>query len=331
MSSFIIEGGRKLSGEIIPQGAKNEALQILCAVLLSPEKITINNLPDIVDINILIDLLSDLGVKIQKLNPNSYTFKSDEINLDYLTSDEFKTKGTRIRGSIMIVGPLLARFGKGYIPKPGGDKIGRRRLDTHFIGFERLGAKFDYDSKESFYRVTTDGLKGTYMLMDEGLDTGSVLNNFEIPINYKYNAKFLHDELSHKAASELINTMDEYVNGSIVETPQENIGITYASKILKDESRLDWSKTSQEIFFSIKALNPFPGTWFESKENKRIKILDAEVNSLCGNPGEVLDSLIIGCGENSLTILDVQPEGGKEMSVDDFLRGNPINIGCIMN
>ena len=173
MSSFIIEGGRKLSGEIEPQGAKNEALQILCAVLLSPEKITINNLPDIVDINILIDLLSDLGVKIQKLSPSSYTFQSDEINLDYLTSDEFKTKGTRIRGSIMIVGPLLARFGKGYIPKPGGDKIGRRRLDTHFIGFEKLGAIFTYDSKESFYRVTTDVLKGTYMLLDEASVTGT--------------------------------------------------------------------------------------------------------------------------------------------------------------
>jgi len=173
MSSFIIEGGRKLSGEITPQGAKNEALQILCAVLLSAEKITINNLPDIVDINILIDLLSDLGVKIQKVGPNSYSFQSDEINLDYLTSDEFKTKGTRIRGSIMIVGPLLARFGKGFIPKPGGDKIGRRRLDTHFIGFEKLGAKFEYDSKESFYRVTTDGLKGTYMLLDEASVTGT--------------------------------------------------------------------------------------------------------------------------------------------------------------
>ncbi len=173
MSSFIIEGGRKLSGEIEPQGAKNEALQILCAVLLSAEKITIKNLPDIVDINILIDLLSDLGVKIQKLSPSSYTFQSDEINLDYLTSEEFKTKGTRIRGSIMIVGPLLARFGKGYIPKPGGDKIGRRRLDTHFIGFEKLGAIFAYDSKESFYRVTTDGLKGTYMLLDEASVTGT--------------------------------------------------------------------------------------------------------------------------------------------------------------
>ena len=173
MSSFIIEGGRKLSGEIIPQGAKNEALQILCAVLLSPKKIIINNLPDIVDINILIDLLSDLGVKIQKLSPCSYSFQSDEINLDYLTSEEFKTKGTRIRGSIMIVGPLLARFGKGYIPKPGGDKIGRRRLDTHFIGFEKLGAIFSYDSKENFYRVTTDGLKGTNILLDEASVTGT--------------------------------------------------------------------------------------------------------------------------------------------------------------
>jgi len=173
MSSFIIEGGRKLSGEIIPQGAKNEALQILCAVLLTPEKITINNLPDIVDINILIDLLSDLGVKIQKLSPYSYSFQSDEINLDYLTSEEFKTKGTRIRGSIMIVGPLLARFRKGYIPKPGGDKIGRRRLDTHFIGFEKLGAIFSYDSKENFYEVTTDGLKGTNMLLDEASVTGT--------------------------------------------------------------------------------------------------------------------------------------------------------------
>jgi UDP-N-acetylglucosamine 1-carboxyvinyltransferase len=173
MSSFIIEGGKKLKGEIQPQGAKNEALQILCAVLLSPEKITINNVPDIIDINILIDLLKDLGVKVTKLNDTSYTFESDEIDLDYLTSDEFKVKGTRIRGSIMIVGPLLARFGKGYIPRPGGDKIGRRRLDTHFIGFQKLGAEFDYDSKESFYRVTTKGLKGTYMLLDEASVTGT--------------------------------------------------------------------------------------------------------------------------------------------------------------
>ena len=171
----------------------------------------------------------------------------------------------------------------------------------------------------------------SFMLMDEGLDTGSVLNNFEVPINYKYNAEFLHDKLSYKAASKLINTIEQYVKGSITAIPQEDLGITYASKILKSESRLDWSKTSQEIFFSIKALNPFPGTWFESHKNQRIKILDAEENTLCGKPGEVLDSLIIGCGENSLKILNVQPEGGKEMRVDDFIRGNPINIGYIMN
>ena len=173
MSSFIIEGGLKLKGEIEPQGAKNEALQILCAVLLSEEKITINNVPDIVDINILIDLLKDLGVKVNRLDKSSYSFQSDEINLDYLTSKEFKEKGTRIRGSIMIVGPLLARFGKGFIPRPGGDKIGRRRLDTHFIGFQKLGANFEYDAKEQFYRVTTSGLKGTYMLLDEASVTGT--------------------------------------------------------------------------------------------------------------------------------------------------------------
>ena len=173
MGSFIIEGGHKLKGEIQPQGAKNEALQILCAVLLTPEKVIINNVPDIVDINILIELLKDLGVKLEKQSNDSYSFQADEINLDYLTSDEFKAKGTRIRGSIMIVGPLLARFGKGFIPRPGGDKIGRRRLDTHFIGFQKLGAEFEYDSKESFYRVTTKGLKGTYMLLDEASVTGT--------------------------------------------------------------------------------------------------------------------------------------------------------------
>ena len=173
MGSFIIEGGHKLEGEIQPQGAKNEALQILCAVLLTPEKIIINNVPNIVDINILIELLNDLGVKIEKLSKDRYSFQADQINLDFLISDEFKNKGTRIRGSIMIVGPLLARFGKGFIPRPGGDKIGRRRLDTHFIGFKKLGADFEYDKKECFYRVTTKGLKGTYMLLDEASVTGT--------------------------------------------------------------------------------------------------------------------------------------------------------------
>ncbi|AEM71964.1 UDP-N-acetylglucosamine1-carboxyvinyltransferase [Allomuricauda ruestringensis DSM 13258] len=173
MGTFRIEGGHQLHGEITPQGAKNEALQILCAVLLSEEKITINNIPDIVDVNKLIALLEDLGVKIQKKGSGSYTFKADDVNLDYLQSAKFKEDGRGLRGSIMLVGPLLARFGKGYIPKPGGDKIGRRRLDTHFEGFIKLGAKFRYNKEEYFYGVEADKLKGTYMLLDEASVTGT--------------------------------------------------------------------------------------------------------------------------------------------------------------
>ncbi|MBO0330117.1 UDP-N-acetylglucosamine 1-carboxyvinyltransferase [[Muricauda] lutisoli] len=173
MGTFRIEGGHQLHGEITPQGAKNEALQILCAVLLSEEKITINNIPDIVDVNKLIALLEDLGVKIQKKGKGSYTFKADDVNLDYLQSAKFKEDGRGLRGSIMLVGPLLARFGKGYIPKPGGDKIGRRRLDTHFEGFIKLGAQFRYNKEEHFYGVEADKLIGTYMLLDEASVTGT--------------------------------------------------------------------------------------------------------------------------------------------------------------
>ncbi|MFT6002583.1 MAG: UDP-N-acetylglucosamine 1-carboxyvinyltransferase, partial [Flavobacteriales bacterium] len=146
MNIFEINGGKKLKGEIIPQGAKNEALQILCAVLLTPEKVIIDNLPNIIDVNKLIDLLSSIGVTVEKLSDSKYSFKADHVDVDYLISDEFKQKGSSLRGSIMILGPLLARYGKGYMPKPGGDKIGRRRLDTHFIGFEKLGATYRYDS-----------------------------------------------------------------------------------------------------------------------------------------------------------------------------------------
>ncbi len=174
MASFKIEGGHKLQGEIIPQGAKNEALQIVCAVLLTPEKVIINNLPNIIDVNKLIFILGELGVKIEKLGEHSYSFQADDINLKYLESPEFKRDGSSLRGSIMIVGPLLARFGKGYIPRPGGDKIGRRRLDTHFQGFINLGAKFRYNREEYFYGVETEtGLTGTYMLLDEASVTGT--------------------------------------------------------------------------------------------------------------------------------------------------------------
>jgi UDP-N-acetylglucosamine 1-carboxyvinyltransferase len=173
MDTFEIIGGKKLKGEITPQGAKNEALQIISAVLLTDQLVTISNIPDIVDVNKLIDLLRDMGVKVERLSKDTYTFKSDEINLKYFTTDEFKKKGAALRGSVMIVGPLLARFKQAYIPRPGGDKIGRRRLDTHFLGFQKLGAKFNYDPKDSFFSVDASELKGTYILLDEASVTGT--------------------------------------------------------------------------------------------------------------------------------------------------------------
>jgi len=173
MSSFEIIGGKSLGGEIIPQGAKNEALQVMCAVILTSEKVTISNVPNIRDVNQLLDLLSDIGVKIAKIAPETYTFQADEINLEYLKTTQFREKGASLRGSIMILGPLLARFGKGYIPQPGGDKIGRRRLDTHFIGLQKLGAKFDYALEEGLYKVDATSLKGCYILLDEASVTGT--------------------------------------------------------------------------------------------------------------------------------------------------------------
>jgi UDP-N-acetylglucosamine 1-carboxyvinyltransferase len=173
MGSFIIEGGKQLKGEITPQGAKNEALQVLCAVLLTPEKVTINNIPDIIDVNKLIQLLRNFGVKVDHISSGSYSFQSDVINLDYLTSDQYKVDGRGLRGSIMLVGPLLARFGKGSIPRPGGDKIGRRRLDTHFEGLISLGARFNYSREEHFYSVEAERLLGTSILLDEASVTGT--------------------------------------------------------------------------------------------------------------------------------------------------------------
>jgi UDP-N-acetylglucosamine 1-carboxyvinyltransferase len=173
MATFKIEGGHQLQGTITPQGAKNEALQILCAVLLTPEKVRIENIPNIIDVNKLIFILGKLGVKIDKHDANTYTFQSDDLNLGYLESEEFKKDGSSLRGSIMIVGPLLARYGKGYIPRPGGDKIGRRRLDTHFEGFIQLGATFRYNKEEHFYGVEAKELFGKKMLLDEASVTGT--------------------------------------------------------------------------------------------------------------------------------------------------------------
>lgn len=175
MSTFEVVGGCPLKGEITPQGAKNEALQILCAVLLTPEKTTIHNIPNIIDVMQLIDLLAAMGVEVEKVGEGSYTFKAENVNIDYMQSHEFRKAASRLRGSVMMLGPLLARFGKAYMPKPGGDKIGRRRLDTHFIGFQNLGAEFVFDSDEDFYTVQAPerGLKGAYMLLDEASVTGT--------------------------------------------------------------------------------------------------------------------------------------------------------------
>lgn len=173
MSSFVIEGGHELRGEIIPQGAKNEALQVICATLLSSEKITINNIPNILDVNNLIDLLQDMGVKICKLGDNSYSFEAKEINLDYFQSQDFHSKSSFLRGSVMLVGPLVGRFGRAVVAKPGGDKIGRRRLDTHFIGIQKLGANFIYDAQNRAYQIEGKNLRGCYMLLDEASVTGT--------------------------------------------------------------------------------------------------------------------------------------------------------------
>lgn len=173
MSAFVIEGGHPLSGTITPQGAKNEALEVICATLLTPEEVVIRNIPDILDVNNLIRLLKDIGVKVRRLSDNDYSFQADDINLDYLESDEFVKKCAALRGSVLMIGPLLARFGKAVITKPGGDKIGRRRLDTHFLGFKYLGADFHHVDNRNVYEIAAKELKGCYMLLDEASVTGT--------------------------------------------------------------------------------------------------------------------------------------------------------------
>ena len=173
MASFVIEGGHKLHGDIVPQGAKNEVLEVICATLLTDEEVTISNIPNILDVNNLIQLLRDMGVKVEKKSTDTYAFRADAINFDYLESNEFLARCSRLRGSVMLVGPLVARFGHAMIAKPGGDKIGRRRLDTHFLGIQKLGATFQYDSQKGVFRISAEHLKGTYMLLDEASVTGT--------------------------------------------------------------------------------------------------------------------------------------------------------------
>lgn len=173
MASFVIEGGHRLQGEIVPQGAKNEVLQVVCATLLTDGEVTISNIPNILDVNNLIQLLRDMGVKVAKQGVDTYTFQADEVNLSYLESEEFLTRCSKLRGSVMLVGPLVARFGQAMIAKPGGDKIGRRRLDTHFFGLQKLGASFDYNATEGIFKISASHLKGADMLLDEASVTGT--------------------------------------------------------------------------------------------------------------------------------------------------------------
>lgn len=173
MTSFCITGGQKLSGNLYPQGAKNEALQVICGVLLTDQEVVISNVPNISDVNKLIEIISDLGVEVHQVSPNTYRFKAYNLNLDYMKTEKFARQASKLRGSIMIIGPLLARYGVGYIPQPGGDRIGRRRLDTHFMGFQSLGATFEFDYKNNFYRVEAPRLHGAYMLLDEASVTGT--------------------------------------------------------------------------------------------------------------------------------------------------------------
>ncbi|MBC7902013.1 MAG: UDP-N-acetylglucosamine 1-carboxyvinyltransferase [Gemmatimonadaceae bacterium] len=173
MNAFEVRGGKKLNGDITPQGAKNEALQIISAVLLTPEEVSITNIPDIVDVNLLIELLGDIGVKVNRISRDTCLFKADDINVDYLHSEAYKKKSGRLRGSVMLAGPMLARFKKAFVPKPGGDKIGRRRLDTHIIGFEKLGARFEFNSEEGIFHLDGSNLRGTYILLDEPSVTGT--------------------------------------------------------------------------------------------------------------------------------------------------------------
>ena len=173
MPKFIVQGGNRLKGEIVPQGAKNEALQIICASLLTPEKVTIHNVPEIVDVIHLLELLQAMGVEVERIGEESYTLCARDIDLEYIRSDDYRMRGSRLRGSVMVIGPLLARFGIAYLPKPGGDKIGRRRLDTHLLGFQKLGARFDYDLDNKFFAIRADDMRGTYMLLDEASVTGT--------------------------------------------------------------------------------------------------------------------------------------------------------------
>ncbi len=309
MQAFRISGGKKLKGEVRPQGAKNEALQIICATLLTSEQIIINNIPDIIDINKLISLLKSLGVKVNKLKPNSYSFKADNVNLDYLKSEQFKIDGKGLRGSIMIVGPLLARFGKAYIPRPGGDKIGRRRLDTHFDGLIKLGANFSYNKEDYFYGVESTKLKGAYILLDEASVTGtanilmaSVLSEGKTTI---YNAAC---EPYIQQLCRLLCSMGAKING---------IG----SNLLKIEGVSSLGGAEHSVLPDMIEIGSWIGLAAMTKSNIRIKDVSWENLGVIPNTFRSLGISLIKDGDDILI-----PEHDNGYEITNYIDGSILSI-----
>ena len=309
MQAFRISGGKKLKGEVRPQGAKNEALQIICATLLTSEQIIINNIPDIIDINKLISLLKSLGVKVKKLKPNSYSFKADNVNLDYLKSEQFKIDGKGLRGSIMIVGPLLARFGKAYIPRPGGDKIGRRRLDTHFDGLIKLGANFSYNKEDYFYGVESTKLKGAYILLDEASVTGtanilmaSVLSEGKTTI---YNAAC---EPYIQQLCRLLCSMGAKING---------IG----SNLLKIEGVSSLGGAEHSVLPDMIEIGSWIGLAAMTKSNIRIKDVSWENLGVIPNTFRSLGISLIKDGDDILI-----PEHDNGYEISNYIDGSILSI-----
>ncbi|HCO67466.1 MAG TPA: UDP-N-acetylglucosamine 1-carboxyvinyltransferase [Dysgonomonas sp.] len=308
MASFIIEGNCKLKGDITPQGAKNEALQIICATLLTPEEVIIENIPDILDVNNLISLLGDMGVKTGRINENTWSFKADDIDLSYLETPDFLKKSASLRGSVMIVGPLVARFGKAVLPKPGGDKIGRRRLDTHFIGIQKLGADFNYDSSDQLYTITADKLKGSYMLLDEASVTGTA--NIIMAAVLAEGETTIYNEACEPYLQQLckmLNCMGAKISG-------------VASNLLRIEGVESLGGTTHKILPDMIEIGSFIG--MAAMTGSEITIKDVSYGDL----GIIPDTfrrlgITIECSGDDILI----PEH-KEYEIDTFIDGSILTI-----
>ncbi|NDW09223.1 UDP-N-acetylglucosamine 1-carboxyvinyltransferase [Dysgonomonas sp. 520] len=308
MASFIIEGGCRLKGEIVPQGAKNEALQVICAVLLTPEEVIIENIPDILDVNNLIALLSDMGVETKRLSEDTWSFKAENVNIDYLQSPDFLKKSASLRGSVMIIGPLVARFGYALLPKPGGDKIGRRRLDTHFIGIQKLGANFDYDVNNQIYNISADKLKGTYMLLDEASVTGTanilmaaVLAEGETTI---YNAAC---EPYIQQLSKMLNQMGAKISG-------------VGSNLLRIEGVDSLSGTKHRILPDMIEIGSFIGMAAMTSSELTIKDVAYDELGIIPDTFRRLGITIERRGD------DIYIPAQKEYEIDTFIDGSILTI-----